>query len=522
MNSISRRRVLAGTAQAAFIAAFAKIQGREAFAEPALGEAAPFDWQALVARARDAAQTDYVDEDAPLPPEVTNLAYDQHRAIRYKAAEGLWRGSEGFEAQFFHLGAYFQRPVHIFEVADGHAREILYDQTLFDLGPNTLPQDLPDHMGYAGFRLHYALNEPEIQTEFAVFLGDSYFRAIGRGARYGLSARGLAIDTASRHGEEFPDFRAFWLERPAPGATSLTVFALLDSPSCTGAYRFVVTPGDTTVTEVEAVLFARRDIETLGIAPLTSMFLFGAADDRGFDDFRAAVHDSDGLSMHSGAGEWIWRPLRNPARLQVSAFSDDNPRGFGLMQGARGFKSFQDLEVRYELRPSAWVEPLAGWGPGQIRLVEIPTDFEIHDNIVAFWVPAAPVTAGSEWRVTYRLHWGLGRGFVTDRGRVILTRHGEGHVSGSGEGRGNRKFVIDFQGGRLSDLADGAPVEAVVWSSAGTILSPSARRNGETGGWRASFDLEPAGDAPVELRCFLRVDGDALTETWSFQWIPAS
>jgi glucans biosynthesis protein len=300
----------------------------------------------------------------------------------------------------------------------------------------------------------------------------------------------------------------------------LTLYALLDSPSCAGAYKITIMPGDTTVTEIEAVLFPRRDIETLGIAPLTSMFLFGPADDRGFDDFRPEVHDSDGLSMHSGAGEWIWRPLRNPAQLQVNAFSDDNPRGFGLMQSARDFASYQDLEAHYEKRPSVWVEPLAGWGQGQIRLVEIPTDLEIHDNIVAFWVPGAAVAAGSEWRVNYRLHWGLTPAFVSDRGRVIKTRHGAGGVSGTGEGSGNRKFVIDFKGGPLDSLAPDAAVEAVVSASAGTILFPVAQQNEETGGWRAFFDLEPAGDGPVELRCFLRLDGDALTETWSFQWIP--
>lgn len=526
----TRRRILEGSLGAAASAVMLHILsgGRVAAAAmgggtaaPRLGDPQPFTFEGLIETARQLAAGPYASDTAVLPAEIAEMSYDAHRGIRFHPDHALWRAAGApFEAQFFHLGGFFERPVHIFEVEDGQAREVLYDPALFDLGTNSFSEELPDDLGFAGFRLHYPLNTPEYRDEVAVFLGASYFRALGRGCRYGLSARGLAIDTAAGNGEEFPAFTAFWLERPSAETGTATVCALLDSPRTAGAYRFRIVPGDTTVIEVEAVLFVREAIEQIGIAPLTSMYLFGSADDRGFDDFRPEVHDSDGLSMHTGAGEWLWRPLRNPARLAVSAFSDDNPRGFGLMQRARDFARYQDLEAHYERRPSLWVEPLSGWGPGTVRLVEIPTELEIHDNIVAFWTPHMPVEAGSEWRLAYRLHWGLEPPFATPLGRVAATWTGQGGVAGTSEGTGNRKFVIDFRGGPLDALGAEAAVEAVVSASTGRVLFPVAQRNGETGGWRAFFDIAPEGSEPVELRCFLRLEGDALTETWSFQWTP--
>ena len=83
-------------------------------------------------------------------------------------------------------------------------------------------------------------------------------RASARDQVFGLSARGLAIDTAESWGEEFPWFREFWLVTPAPNAKELTIYALLDSPRVTGAYRFAVEPGEQTRVDVECRLFLRE------------------------------------------------------------------------------------------------------------------------------------------------------------------------------------------------------------------------------------------------------------------------
>jgi glucans biosynthesis protein len=517
----SRRRVLQGAGAAALVGVSGLPATLPAHAEPALGTVTPFSRPWLVERARTLARSPYVAPDvAALPAEVADLSYDALRAIRYRPEEALWRSADlPFEAQFFHLGSYYDKPVHIDEAYRSEAREILYRPELFDLGPNVFAEPLPADLGFAGFRLHYPLNTPNYRDELAAFLGASYFRGLGRGCIYGLSARGLAIDTATDHGEEFPWFRAFWLERPEPDATEIRVHGLLDSPGVAGAYSLTIRPGDITVMEVETTLFVRHQIEKFGIAPLTSMFLFGPADNRGFDDFRPQIHDSDGLSLWTGAGEWIWRPLRNPRLLLVSSFVDENPRGFGLMQRERNFSSYQDLEAHYQSRPSLWVEPMSGWGRGVVQLIEIPSNSEIHDNIVAFWLPEEPVVGGAEWNLTYRLHWGLEAPFRSDRARVVGTRTGTGGVAG-GETLENRKFVIDFRGDSLDGLPADAEVETVVTVSSGEVLFPVAQRNPEIAGWRAFFDLKPADEGPVDLRCFLRRGSDALTETWSFQWTP--
>ncbi len=498
------------------------LRGRGAGAQApviAFGEPAPFDAEVLRARARELAAAPYEPPTNAIPSVLAELSYDQHRDIRFRREAGLWSG-QGLdaEAQFFHLGHQLNNPVHIFEVADGVAREVLYAPALFDFGRNEIETDFPSDLGYAGFRLHVPLNRPDYLDEVAAFLGASYFRALGRGQRYGLSARGIAIDTGLPSGEEFPWFRAFWLERPPAGAEQLVVHALLDGPSLAGAYTFAIVPGATTRIDVRAVLFPRQAIELLGVAPLTSMYLFGASDRRNVDDFRPNVHDSQGLQLWTGRGEWIWRPLVNPEQLRVSIFRDENPKGFGLLQRTREFEAYQDLEAHYELRPSLWVEPRGTWGPGHVRLLEIPTDEEIHDNIVAFWAPEAPVEPGSEWQLDYRLHWCMAPPARPEAAETLDTRVGAGGVPGQERDPESRKFVLDFTGGQLEALPPDAKVEAVVSASAGELTQPVAQKNAVTGGWRAFFDYRPDGGGPVELRAFLKLDEQILTETWSYQW----
>ena len=516
----SRRDLLSGMIGFCVAAAAARsLAHAQENAALRLGEPESFAPEMVREQARALAAEAFGKLDAALPEVLAELNYDQQRDIRFRRDMALWHdlGLDA-EVQFFHLGYHFKTPVHIYDVADGMAREVLYAPELFDFGKNGFESDFPDDLGFAGFRLHVPLNRPDYLDEFAVFLGASYFRAVGRGQRYGISARGVAVDTGLPKQEEFPSFRRVWLERPAPGADQIVAHALLDGPSVTGAYTFRIQPGDATVMDIDATLYPRQAIELLGVAPLTSMFLFGPNDRRGVDDFRPQVHDSEGLQVWSGSGEWFWRPLVNPEELRLSLFSDNNPKGFGLMQRTREFEAYQDLEARYSLRPSLWVEPLEGWGQGHVRLIEIPSPAEVNDNIVAFWVPRPPVEAGSEWRFKYRLYWGREAPVRPELAQIAATRVGVGGPPGQPKDGEIRKFVIDFQGGQLKDLPANAPVEAAVTVVQGELTLPITRKNEVTGGWRVFFDLYPAGGEPVELRCTLRLGDKPLTETWIYQW----
>ena len=358
-------------------------------------------------RARELARRPYQKPEASLPPAYAQLTYDQYRDIRFRPERAWWHDAGlGFQAQFFAPGFFYTSPVPMNEVVDGRAEPIRFSPALFSYGP--LVKALPEApiSGFAGLRLHYPLNRPEVLDELAVFLGASYFRALGRGSVYGLSARGLAIDTALPEGEEFPVFREFWLERPVAGAGRVVVHALMDSPSVTGAYRFVILPGAPTVMQVEAELHARKAVKRLGVAPLTSMYLFGENDRGSAEDFRPEVHDSDGLALWMKNGEHLWRPLQNPARLSVSSFQVEGLHAFGLLQRDRAFASYEDLEAHYERRPGVWVQPVGDWGRGTVQLVEIPSHQEYDDNIVAYWVPEAPVGPGTTLRLGWTLTWG--------------------------------------------------------------------------------------------------------------------
>jgi len=481
----------------------------------------PFTFGDVQKLAQERAAHDYRPMSEALPAALANLSYDQFRDIRFRPESALWHGESLFEVQFFHRGYRNRQRVNIFEVGAAGASPVAYNPQFFAFGHLLKPPKAAANLGFAGLRVHYPLQSPAYKDELIVFLGASYFRVLGRNQHYGASARGLAIDTAAPSGEEFPTYTDFWLVRPQPSDRVLTIYALLDGKSVAGAYQFQIRPGAITQVEVHCDLYPRHGIGKLGVAPLTSMFLYGEDGTRRFDDYRPQVHDSDGFMTQTGHGEWIWRPLANPRELRVNRFMDENPRGFGLIQRERDFAHYQDVESQYHARPSYWVEPLGNWGKGGVELVEIPSDEEIHDNMVAYWVPAQAAVAGKPLSFSYLLssyaqapHWPPG-------GRVVATRNGN-PAMGDNKGRfaaGARRMVVDFAGGDLNGLDGAQPVKADVSAENGQIEALTVQRL-PTGGWRVVFVVTPKMKKPVDLRCYLTLYGEALTESWVYQWTP--
>ncbi len=496
MGFLTRRRgVLAG------LLALAAAAPRAGAAQGLLGGA--FSSLALRERARRLSLEPWRRLERAAGP-AAGLSYDDYRKIRFRRDRWLWEGGGSpFAANFFAAAYASDEIVALHEVEAGQARPIAFDLSLFDM-PASLAETGANLSGYSGFRLLAPINRPGVMDEIGAFQGASYFRSLGQNQFYGLSARGLSIGTGD-NGEEFPDFIGWWLERPAPGATHVVVHGLLDSPSCTGAYRFTVTPGVNTVFDVEATLYPRTTIDKAGVAPASSMFLFDIADPedvRGQNrDYRSGVHDSDGLAMWTGEGKRLWRPLSNPRSVRVSQYPDLNPRGFGLMQRKREFESYGDLEARYDLRPSLWVEPLTPFGSGSVSLLEIPTRIETDDNIACFWRPNEPWTAGSEVKLAYRLHFGV-EPFPTDLARVSRTRIGR---DGS-----QVLFAVDFEGGAV----DPATVTCVVETTAGEILWSNVIRHADPGVVRASFAMKAA---PADLRLTLVEETLGVSETWTYR-----
>lgn len=458
--------------------------------------------------ARDLWRRPYTPPATDLPPALTALDYDAYRDIRFDPGHALWK-AEGlpFQLQFFHRGGLFRDRVDLYEIRDGRPVPIAYSphQFVFKHGA---PPGLPANLGFAGFRIHAPINRASYFDEVGVFLGATYFRAVAKGMLYGLSARGLALGVGAQ--EEFPAFRAFWIERPTVGARSLTVLALMDSPSCSGAFRFVITPGETTVFDTTASLFPRRSRSDVGIAPLTSMYLFGADGAGRFNDFRGQVHDSDGMAVAAADGERIWRPLANPPAIRAGTVADRQPRGFGLIQRERRLEAYRDLEARYDLRPSLWVEPLGAWGAGKVQLVELPAHTEYEDNIAAYWSPAEGLRAGVEARFAYRLHWGP-EPSTGGLARVVHTRAEPGATAGP------RRFAVDFDlPGDVTAKALTAQVRALPGAVSGVGVGLDSR-SGRPGA-QLSFALDPAGAPAAQVRAALLRSGKPCSEVWLYRW----
>ena len=516
---MERREFLyAGTSAALMSAAAGWMPGGASAGEAPM----PFDFARLKGIARALAGQAYQKPSDALPAAISALNWDRWQAIRFRDDHSVWANTDSpYQVRFAHLGPMLRRSVRMYTVENGIATRLNFDPAFFDYSHSGLrPREVPSSLGFGGFRLLY---QTDWLHDIAAFQGASYFRAVDGTLQYGMSQRGLAVNCGMQIPEEFPDFVAYYLERPARGSDRITVYGLLDSLSVTGAYRFIIQAGDTLTMEIDSALYPRKEIERIGIAPGTSMFFYGKSDRHRSNDWRPEIHDSDGLQLYTGAGEWIWRPLVNPRGVRVNTFSDRNPRGFGLMQRERSFEAYQDDAVFYDRRPDCWVETKGDWGAGEVVLLELPTEDETNDNIVAFWTPADKPQPGREYLYGYKLYWCNQNPLQQPLAYTAATRTGIGGVVGQARSHFSWRFVVDFAGRVLADLPKDLEVSPVITASRGRIEIPSARPLLSINGYRAIFDLVPDGDStePINLRLYLAAKGGRpLTETWLYQYTP--
>ncbi len=477
-----------------------------------------FTFEDVVMMAERMARENYLSAVPTLPKELRTLSYDQLREIRWKNERTLWR-REGlpFQVRFYHLGANHNRPVQIFALPDNATEPMRYSQDFFTFGRNHFTERFPETLSYAGFRVHYPLNKPDVLDELVSFLGSSYFRALPKDAHWGISARGLAIDTGiDKRPEEFPTFTKFWLKRPDRFANHMTVYALLESRSVTGAYQIDIHPGAETRMPVKAVLFFRKKTENVGYAPLTSMFWFGENTSNTFGDLRPEVHDSDGLLIERSTGEWIWHPLAWAKQTQYNVFTDDQPKGFGLFQRDRDFNHYQDLEALYNKRPSLWVQPVRGFDKGAVKLIQLATNNEYMDNVVAFWTPSEAPPVRQPVRLEYVLRWINEADDLPPVGRCVSTR-----VDYQDKEYFRQVFLEFAAPPQAPWKPDEVPAVDCSSSTGAAISDVRVEWNDFNKTWRVSFlTSTPENNKPHELLCRLVRDGRPLTETWTYTWVP--
>ena len=481
--------------------------------------------QSVIDAAKASAEQDFQPNDHGLDDTLKSIDYQTYRSIRFQREASLWHETNDYEIQFFHPGFLYQLPVTINTVdASNTVHEVPFDSGMFhyDGNASVLPKFTNEHTGFAGFRVHYPIKTDSYKDEFAVFLGASYFRLVGKNQVYGISARGLAIDTALAKGEEFPYFTEFWLIEPEKGQP-ITIYARLESPSVAGAYKFVISPDVNTKVNVQSWLFAREDVEKLGIAPFTSMFLYGENSETRPDDYRPEVHDSDGVLMVTHAGEEIWRPLTNPARLQITSLSDSEPAGFGMLQRDDQWDHYLDAEANYHKRPGLWVRPITGFNDGRLEVVEIPTQSETHDNIVAYWVSNTPFLQGQSRYVAYQLKTVEQHAFDSKLARVVSTRQGTSFLPGENKEdkvkKAQRRFVVDFSIPENTSF-DQAKLSLVIEGRNGEISQQRVYPINDSTQWRATFLVKPNEKNTVDMRAYIEHEGKAVSEVWNYVYQP--
>lgn len=493
-------------------AAFA--QGAPAAETPPASPAGPFDWNSVVDIARGLSKRPYKAPAADLPDAFGNLNYEQYVSIRNQPGTAIWSGDNlGYAIEPLHRGFLFTTPVQINVIEGGHVRTLAYRATDYDFGQIKAPLDTKD-IGFSGFRILQTRQDASV--EIAIFQGASFFRAVARGQNYGVTARGLAIRTADPKGEEFPVFRAFWIEQPSLATNSLVVYALLDSDSLSGAFRLTFRGGEATICDTECTLFPRVAIENIGLGAMSATFLSGSLDRRRSDDVRPNLFDVAGLQMLNGHDEWLWRPIASRETLQVSGFQDENPRGFGCLQRDRDFSKFLDDDHHWEMRPSLWIEPIGDWGPGSVNLVEIPSDSEVNQNVVVFWRPKPGLAAGSETAFAYRQYWCWAPPDRPSLATVSVSR--AGRQPGAASNSKRRRFLVEFTGDVFTDGAQAQDIVPNLSAGPGSIIAVRSFITPARKSFRVLFDVEAGSDPLLEMRLQLEQQGKPISETWLYRW----
>ena len=487
MTMIDRRAMIAATTAALL------------FPEALLAQSgsAAFSWEKLVALAQRQARAPY--QETPAHPGAKKVDYVAQHEARFRDERTLWGDLPGDTGvRFFPLSQFAAQPVSIATVEKGRATPLRYDPAMFDAPAGNAVTALGPDAGFAGFRIMNAKRD----GDWLSFLGASYFRAPSPQKQFGLSARAIAINTSLPGKEEFPRFTHFWLERT--GNSSVTVYALMDGASITGAYRFVSSLGPNGVQQdVTAALFPRRPIEELGLMPMTSMFWYDQANRTQGTDWRPEIHDSDLLSIASADGTVHARPIVNPSAPHFSAFRETSPKGFGLLQRDRDFDHYQDDGVFYDRRPSLWATPARPLGAGQVRLYAFPTDSEYTDNVAGYWTPDAPARPGARIDAAYRLDWTADRAPASS-GLATL----DNVWRGRGEKAGEDRLVLDFAG-------VAADVKPEIWADIGggkIIKQAGYPVLGQDKLFRVVLDVAREQGKAADIRLQLRAGNRAFSE----------
>lgn len=508
------RRTLLKAAFTTVAAGFSAGRGRAQSSAPAASppsDAPPFGRDQVLDLARALAKRPFAAPGGELPQPFANLSYEQYVGIKTRPGAAIWAGeNRGFSIEPLHRGFIFAAPVEIFVVEDGIARRLSYDPAKFDYGGLKVGDKASD-LGFSGFRVLYP-REGGPDTELALFQGASFYRALVRGQTLGVTARGLSIRTADPRGEEFPVFRSFWIEKPTLADNALVIHALLDSQSVAGAYRFTLRPGEATIVDTELTLFPRAAIDHLGLGGVAAASLFTPLDRRRVDDPRPMVAETNGLQMLTGKDEWLWRPVSNRETLQISAFVDSDPKGFGFLLRDRALSSYQDDVQHWELRPSLWVEPIGDWGEGSVQLVEIPSESEINANIVAYWRPKQALAAGREATFAYRQFWCWSPPARPPLALAVSAYGGRAPTAKL------RRFIVQFSGDSLGDPQRAATARPVLTTSPGSATNIRVYANPQAKTCRVAFDVDPAGETFCELRLVLHSGDEPISETWLYRW----
>lgn len=446
--------------------------------------------------------------DALASPSPEELA-----AIRYKPNELIWANDNlPFAIEPLHRTRNMPGELALYLVDGATASRLPYDPAKFEFG-KVKPPPAGTQLGFTGFRVLHRGSDGHLNPVVSL-LNASILSAIARDQVWGAIARPMSVYSAEQ-GEETPHIRTIWIEKPKPIATELVMHAVVDTPSLAGAVRFTLRAGEATVIDTECTIFARKQVDHLALTPIQATYLSGPIDWPQTGDMRPAAYEAGGVQMLTGAGEWIWRPVSNRSRLQISGFVDRDPQGFGLIQRDRAFATFLDDDGEWQRRPSVWIEPIGKWGPGEVTLMEIPAASQNNKNIACYWRPKPALAAGSETSFAYRQFWCWRTPEVPDGARVMLSRIGR--LPGDTSEVKNR-VLIQFQGEQLSDPNKAATIAPSIWSSAGKVSSVRVFRTPRHGSMRVVFDLDPGGQPLVELRVVLKQDAASMSETWLYRW----